>query len=1151
MAGNDTPGTATPVVIASVGAGYDSGLVANTGLTVAGSADEPETFVTGAPWYRVGWWRYRPTADGTMNVYNGPGLYVGVMSVYSGTPGALVYINAYYGNGTHTIEVAAGQTYWFSLGMLGNDSDASYRLQLSSAPTSVPETPAVVNDSPATATAVVITNTGAGYDTGLVANTGLSNAGSVDEPTLWVTGVPWYRVGWWRYRPTADGTMNVYNGPTRNVGVLSVFSGTPGALVYINAYYGGDTHTLAVAAGQTYWFAVGNIEGNGDDNYRLQVTSAPTSVPEDPGGGGVTPTPLDLGTATLTVPVLLAAAPLEDRNRLDAGPVGVPVHLAPAVLRNTGGVVVAAGVARIVLSAPAPALAHADVDLVDPADGSVLPGARPVFTVQVSTDDADARVEIAYDRDPAFGDPTIVSAAAAAGLADAQLTVPAGQDLDDQAVYSWRARIANTVGVGPWSDPWVFAVDLLEGQAVAAGSLTVTAGATPAPHLWHVRDGAGTDAGQTLIAVGTGFGPTPVAHLGDLPCPTEETQDVADTGAGSGRRIDPAGRVDPYHQQLPVTVPPVDADHPGDVLSIAGGNGTFLPLRPAAPLPGIGWTVAVYAHTDLLAYAKGLQPRPIARIAQYIALSWSPEISGVGAGSITLARTAALFGYNLADGRPATVITASPNLFVVYQDGQWRGEFLGEKVSWQQQGAGEAADQTCTISGPGSGQVLNWAKVMTPYYPRTPPKAKIGVFQFKNQPVMACWLQLLYAAQRRGTIPFVHTKFSATRDSGGAVWEDTAKPKPSDYDAQVLAGDVGFASNSSTLSPAGIAACTALAKKLAKVTYPIVTVTGHTDSNGSTAANKQLSLDRASSVADYILAARPLAQVSTVGAGESQPIASNRTAAGRRKNRRVRVVYQKNPAYVDTVYTPELGTGLLDLLSSMTSGQTTAENRGPIHCEWIMQKGFQLHVRSLIGTDRSQAVVYHEGSSYLATETFDYDRADIANLVAVQNEQGVYAIAASGSAIAQWGQRELFTRLSGSYAAAVQAQIARTQLEAYRDQQTSATVTVVPGYGRRPFQDYGLGDWIGLARRHRGLAPSTIDRQRVMAITVTVNADGVESYELKLQSARASRLSWLQLQIDALTNRKQGVRTFIQDDEPTGGVPGDLWTPAILFTSDV
>jgi hypothetical protein len=202
------------------------------------------------------------------------------------------------------------------------------------------------NDTPGTATPVVIASVGAGYDSGLVANTGLTVAGSADEPETFVTGAPWYRVGWWRYRPTADGTMNVYNGPTRNVGVLSVFSGTPGALVYINAYYGGDTHTLAVAAGQTYWFAVGNIEGNGDDNYRLQVTSAPTSVPEDPGGGGVTPTPLDLGTATLTVPVLLAAAPLEDRNRLDAGPVGVPVHLAPAVLRNTGGVVVAAGVAR-------------------------------------------------------------------------------------------------------------------------------------------------------------------------------------------------------------------------------------------------------------------------------------------------------------------------------------------------------------------------------------------------------------------------------------------------------------------------------------------------------------------------------------------------------------------------------------------------------------------------------------------------------------------------------------------------------------------------------------------------------------------------------------------------------------------------------------
>ncbi|MCW3087704.1 MAG: OmpA family protein [Sediminibacterium sp.] len=66
---------------------------------------------------------------------------------------------------------------------------------------------------------------------------------------------------------------------------------------------------------------------------------------------------------------------------------------------------------------------------------------------------------------------------------------------------------------------------------------------------------------------------------------------------------------------------------------------------------------------------------------------------------------------------------------------------------------------------------------------------------------------------------------------------------------------------------------------------------GHTDDVGSDAANLKLSRNRAESVKNYLVAqgARS-ARIDATGYGESQPIATNKTADGRQKNRRVEFV---------------------------------------------------------------------------------------------------------------------------------------------------------------------------------------------------------------------------------------------------------------------
>lgn len=571
-------------------------------------------------------------------------------------------------------------------------------------------------------------------------------------------------------------------------------------------------------------------------------------------------------------------------------------------------------------------------------------------------------------------------------------------------------------------------------------------------------------------------------------------------------------------------------------------NGQYLALLPTPPLPDTGWQVTVYAHTDLFAYARGDNPEPVARIARYVALNWSPELSDTGAGTITLSATDPLWRARLANGDSPSALWRHDNLWVITEDGQWRGEFLGMKVDIEQVAAAEHAGRTITISGPGGAQALAWARVLSPYWPKTTPKGKNGVHQFKNMPVMACWLQLLWAAQRRQVIPYVHARFDETRDSGGAKWEDTPPKKPKNTAVTTL-GTALFADDSSALNAAGVAAVKALARKIdAATTYPRVTCEGHTDSRGSAADNYQLGLDRANTVRNAILAERPLASITCVSRGETRPAASNATAAGRARNRRVVVTYQSSPAYVDSVYTPERGTSLLDLLRQLTSGTTMAENRGPIHCEWLMGKGFALQVRSRIGVDRSAQVVYHEGSPYLAAETLSADRSELANVISVQDDQTAYRVSTDPASVERWGRREAYTRIEGSYSAKVHALIADATRRAMAQEVEQTTVTVQPGARRVPFRDYQLGDWIGVARGN-GVFPSKIYKQRVVAISVRVDAAGAVSYQLTLTGVRQNRVAWLKLLVEALINRKKGIRAFISDDEPTGGLPGDLWTP--------
>jgi outer membrane protein OmpA-like peptidoglycan-associated protein len=75
-----------------------------------------------------------------------------------------------------------------------------------------------------------------------------------------------------------------------------------------------------------------------------------------------------------------------------------------------------------------------------------------------------------------------------------------------------------------------------------------------------------------------------------------------------------------------------------------------------------------------------------------------------------------------------------------------------------------------------------------------------------------------------------------------------------------------------------------------------IMVSGHTALAGTAAGRMQLSLERASVVADYLISkkVRDSSRVVVRGFGADRPVADNRTEAGMRKNRRVEITILEN-----------------------------------------------------------------------------------------------------------------------------------------------------------------------------------------------------------------------------------------------------------------
>ncbi len=116
-----------------------------------------------------------------------------------------------------------------------------------------------------------------------------------------------------------------------------------------------------------------------------------------------------------------------------------------------------------------------------------------------------------------------------------------------------------------------------------------------------------------------------------------------------------------------------------------------------------------------------------------------------------------------------------------------------------------------------------------------------------------------------------------------------AAPAPTS-EKVTFAADAFFDFDKSVLKADGKAKLDDLTSKLKGMNLEVIIAVGHTDSVGTDAYNQKLSVRRAEAVKAYLVSKGIEAnRVYTEGKGKKQPVASNKTAEGRAKNRRVEI----------------------------------------------------------------------------------------------------------------------------------------------------------------------------------------------------------------------------------------------------------------------
>ena len=154
----------------------------------------------------------------------------------------------------------------------------------------------------------------------------------------------------------------------------------------------------------------------------------------------------------------------------------------------------------------------------------------------------------------------------------------------------------------------------------------------------------------------------------------------------------------------------------------------------------------------------------------------------------------------------------------------------------------------------------------------------------------ANWTPATAAAGCDGAIAAAAKPAAAPTAAAPAAAAPTAPAPVVAAQKVTYAADAFFDFDKSVLKAEGKAKLDDLVSKVKGINLEVIIAVGHTDSVGSDAYNQKLSVRRSEAVKAYLVSKGiEKNRVYTEGKGEKQPVADNKTAEGRAKNRRVEI----------------------------------------------------------------------------------------------------------------------------------------------------------------------------------------------------------------------------------------------------------------------
>ena len=135
-------------------------------------------------------------------------------------------------------------------------------------------------------------------------------------------------------------------------------------------------------------------------------------------------------------------------------------------------------------------------------------------------------------------------------------------------------------------------------------------------------------------------------------------------------------------------------------------------------------------------------------------------------------------------------------------------------------------------------------------------------------------------------------------DLQGDLGQNASVERVGEGIAVTFASGILYPFDSDQILPAGRENLRQLAQSLQRYPGTEVLIVGHTDSQGSDAYNMALSQRRADAARSFLVQMGvPGQRIRTSGRGETEPVASNETEAGRQQNRRVEIAIFASEQY--------------------------------------------------------------------------------------------------------------------------------------------------------------------------------------------------------------------------------------------------------------